>query len=240
MKTIFLILGMILVIIVLGALLALGYFGLTPFAKIFGSDKPRDLGISYTAEDYKTADEKAKVKIIVSEGQVSDKESIVCKGAKEVKSSFSDKELTAVINEHQNNWKYYPVSNVQLRIGDDGFAQISGILRLNRLQGYANATGIPLSNIQVFDKFKMFANIPFYAEGTAGVLNNKVNLNLNKMELGRITIPSSAFSENREAISSFLSSHLQVYQGLTIRSLAFDKGQMSFDGTLPESIETYK
>jgi len=163
MKKVLLIILVIIVLVVVVGVALLGYLGFIPgLAHFFGSDKPRDLGVVWTATDYNQGHAKTKVAVVSATGDVSPKESLQLTGSHTAKLNLSSPEITAIINTNSANWKYFPVTNVQVRIGADGFAQVSGILNFDRLSGYAAATGANYANIQlVMDKFKLMpAQLP--------------------------------------------------------------------------------
>lgn len=242
MKKILVILAVLILLAAVGAVLYLGYLGFVPgLSGLFGSDKPRDLGVTYARADYDSADAKADVAIVVSKGNVPPEDSMVCTGAKQVTDSFSGAELTATINEHQGNWRYYPVSDVQLKIAADGSTQVSGMLRLDRLAGYAAATGASYANIKtVMDKFSLLAeSVPFYLNATANVTNGLVDMRISSAEIGRAKIPQNLIDDHEGDINGFFTQQLSAFDGLSVKSLDFKDGQMNFDGTLPESVETF-
>ena len=128
MKKLFKIIGIIIVIFIIGVVLFLGYLGFIPgVASLFGSDKPRDLGVTWSNDDYVAAHKLTKVEIKTATGQIPDKESIISYGSHAAKLSLTDAAITAIINTNSSNWKYFPVTNVQLKIAADGSAQISGL-----------------------------------------------------------------------------------------------------------------
>ncbi|MCX6736608.1 MAG: hypothetical protein NTW73_00755 [Candidatus Parcubacteria bacterium] len=237
MKKIIIIL-LVLVLIVVGVL---GYLGIIPgVAKIFGSDKPRDLGIKFTADNYKTADTKAQVKIETMASAMTVKDGLVVSGKKDVINSFSSEELTAVLNTHSSNWKYYLITDAQIKIDTDGSVAFSGLLNFDRFAGYSEATGINYTEIKsVMDKFKIAPGVlAVYVDGTPTVKSGKVNLVVNKAEFGRMSIPGSLITKNQGVINDFFSQQINMLPGFYIESLDFENGNMNFKGTMPEKIIT--
>lgn len=233
----------ILLVIILIIVGYVGYLGFIPgVSSIFGSDRPRDLGIKFTPEIYKMADAKALVKIETIETALTPKESLVWSGKKNVADSFSAEELTAVINTHSPNWKYFPITDAQVKINSDGSAAFSGLLHLDRLPGYSEATGANYANIKVvMDKFKIVPSVlPIYVDGSATVTAGKVSLTATKVELGRASVPSSLITENQGAINGFFSQQINSIPGFYIESLDFKNGKMNFKGTMPEKVVTAK
>lgn len=243
MKKVLLVIAILIILLIISGILYLGYLGFIPsIAKFFGSDKPRDLGITWTEQDYTKAIEESRVKIVVESGEVKNPTaSIVSFGFHTVKRSYSDKELSALITHNQNNWKYFPVSDVQVKISD-GFGQVSGILHLSRLQGYAAATGVDADSIQiVMDKFKLLPeSIPFYVSGELSVTDKIVTFNVTKAELGRMKVPTEYFTQYAGEINNFFTQQINAFLGFSIKKLTLTDGQLNFDGTLADTIKTYK
>lgn len=241
------ILGLILIILIIGGILYLGYLGFVPgVSTIFGSDKPRDLGVSWTKDDYNRTLTQTKVEVLTEEmpsGQeLTPENTIVLAGSHLVKASFTESEVTAMINNNQNNWKYFPVSDVQIKLASDGSAQMSGMLHLSRLAGYAAATGASQGAIKaVMDKFNLLPKIvPFYVSLTPSVSNNVASLNFSKVELGRVGIPNDLITKYDGGINSFFTQQINAFPGLTTKAADLKGGKLNFDGTLSDSVKTYK
>jgi hypothetical protein len=233
----------VLLVIILAVVGYVGYLGFIPgVSTVLGSDKPRDLGINYTAEDYKTADAKALVKIETIEAAPTIKAGLVWEGSKSVINNFSAEELTAVINTHSPNWKYFPVTDAQVKINTDGSAAISGLLHLDRMAGYSEATGTDYKGIKMaMDSLKIVPSVlPVYISGSGTVTNGKVSLDISKAELGRLSVPQNLITDNQGAINNFFSEQINAIPGLYIQSLEFKNGNMDFKGTMPEKVITAK
>ncbi len=243
MKKTLLIIFLVIVILIGGGVLYAGYLGLVPgVATLFGSDKPRDLGVKWLLGDYNQAHAKTKVEVKVATGEASPAESIKLTGSHAAQLTLSQEELTAIINHNQPNWKYFPVRDVQVKIASDGSAQIAGVLDLNRIAGYAAATGADLSAIKtVMDKFSFLPKkIPFYFAGRASVTNNVADLNLSQAQLGRINVPQNLISDNQSAINGFFTEQLNAFPGFSVKSANFDGGRLNFNGRLSNTILTYQ
>jgi len=234
----------IIVLAVAGALL-LGYLGFVPgLAKIFGSDKPRDLGIKYVQADYESAGLKNKIQIEVLDKAPDAKSSLKMEGKNPVEASFTSEEVTSRINVNQPNWKYFPVKDVQIKFNRDGYAEASGILLVDRLKNYARATGVQADAVMkieaIFDKYHIPKNsFPVYMMGKAVILENKVFIDVSVLQIGKFTVPHDIYKEAKPVVDDFLSQQLSSgYPGLYIKSLNFDNGKLNFNGTLPAKITT--
>jgi hypothetical protein len=243
MKKILSIIVSIIIILIIAVVIFLGYLGFIPgLSKLFGSDKPRDLGVTWDVDDYVAAHKLTGVEVKTATGQVPDKETIVSYGSHPAKLNLSDVAITAIINNNSGNWKYFPVSNVQVKIASDGSAQMSGLLHFDRLAGYAAATGANYENIKiVMDTFKLLpSQLPFYIAGTASAEENSANLNLSKVEIGRAPVPSDYLIDYKSQINGFFTQQLKAFPGFSVKAASMSDGKIYFNGTLADSITTYK
>ena len=238
----------LLLIIVIGIVLFLGYLGFIPgLSTFFGSDKPRDLGIKYTQTDYDLAMQKNKVGISVINFAPSAQASLIWQGTNQVSNSWRAQEVMATINKNSSDWKFFPIKDVQLKINSDGSVEASGILSVDKLKGYAEATKISQGDInsisKILDDYKIPRNpVPFYIKGSLSVKNNNVNVEVPKLEIGRLPIPQSLYESAKSSFEGFAKQQLDGggYGNLYIKSLDFNNGKMNFDGTLPAAVTVAK
>jgi hypothetical protein len=227
------------------AIVILGYLGFIPIlSDLMGSTKPRDLGIKYTQADYDSAGLKNRVKIIVVDSAPTIETSMICSGSRNIEASFTQEELTARINMNSQNWKYFPVKNIQIKINQDGTAESSGLLMIDNLQGFAKATSFGDIDMQkVLSKLKFVRKeIPFYVKFAPTVRDGQVTMAVEKAEMGRLAMPQD-FSEKYKNEINYYASRListAAFPGLYVSSMNLDGGQMNFKGRLPESITTAK
>jgi len=105
-------LGILIIIIVLVG----GYFGLVPgVSSIFGFDKPKDLGITYTEADRLSGRAKAGWEVIELQPDLPPEESYNFTGQNAVDTTFNERELTAWANEPRTN---FPLSDCQIRVNE--------------------------------------------------------------------------------------------------------------------------
>jgi len=238
----------IVITLIIVIILTLGYFGLFPgVSKVFGSDKPRDLGTSYTQTDYDSAGLKNKIKIVVTDSAPDIKSSVKLEGAQQINNSWTAEEITARINMNAGNWEYIPIKDVQVRFNPDGTVEASGLLIVSRLRGLAEGTKVSPADIQaiskIFDEYKIpRITIPVYMKGTLSVTDNNIDIAVPKLEIGRLTIPVGTYEKAKVPFENFAKKQLTGggYGSLYIKSLDFIGGKMNFNGTLPQTITTAK
>lgn len=250
---IFLIVVAVIVLFVLIAFARLGY--LPGVAKVFGWDKPRDLGIVYTKADFQTA--RAKSKVIYEElpSTTIDSASIQFSGVRDIDTSWNSAEITSLMNNRP--WKYWPISQAQLRINSDNTVELSGVFNREKLVGYGKAIGVPQA---ILERASILPNeAPFYLKGSSSLAENKVaTFDISEAQMGRMSLPASVllsfikpyitssayaadlgaelsqYSGKKAAIVDFINSKLAWINGFYAKKANFSDGKLYFQGTLPE------
>lgn len=230
-----------------------GYFGLfAPTAKILGTDKPKDLGVTYTEEDTKNVVEKFKLeKVDAPAGSATKYE-----GSREINETFSGSELTALVNSSQ--WAYTPIENVQIKVGDNGFAESSGNLRIDLLASYFAEVS---PNIVTEDELNKVASllpdtVPYYVSGNISFINGNISIDfgnngsvldgliskvyassistgIGEVTVGRFNVPQSLVDSNQDRVNNFLNTGMKHIKGLSMEDLEFNNGSMRLKGTVP-------
>jgi hypothetical protein len=263
MKLIKFFLGLILLVIIL-IIGVLGYLGLVPgLSSLFGSDKPRNLGIVYSEADKTSARGKSQIEYGELPSNVSPELSLVRTGSRTVKTEFTSQEITALMNNRP--WKYWPYSNVQVKFNGDGSAEISGVFLKDKLEGYGAYIGAPKEAIAFAAKY-LPANPVFYVKMKAALADNKVSVfEPTAFELGRMPMPVGAFlafvprglfkkayavspadmiselskvKNKRELIIGYINGRLSTVTGFYAKSASFGDNTLLFDGTLSEKEST--
>lgn len=208
--------------------LLVAFFGF----KYATSSKPRDLGVTYTVEDVKNSYVKNGVTAEALPKTENINKSIRYEGKKEISFSLTQSEITALINNEK--WQYMPVSNVQIKINSDGTGEASGVLHIDRILPFVSLTHSTEEVEEAMNKYGILNNTAFYLKGKVSVVNNKVTLNPQKVEIGRITIPSNLVSENIGVAENFAERRIKAVPNLFVENLNLDGGKVNFKGTMPE------
>ena len=205
------------------------------FVVFFANGKPKDLGIKYTPADYQATHQKFGVEVGKLEtAPASPKDSIQYSGSKEAKLNLNSVEITSYLN--ASKWVYAPASNVQVKINADGTGEISGTLNINNVLTYVSLI-TPIDEVQkAIDKFHVPATPPFYAKGTVSVTDNKVNFNVQSLEVAKIPVPQNYVTENTSALNNFATDKLNSIPNLKVRSLTLANGQVNMDATVPAKV----
>jgi hypothetical protein len=216
-----------------------GYFGFVPYVnKIFGSDKPRDLGIKFLPADTLKAQEKVGVKLVALSKDTPVTESIKLKGKKPASYSMTSEEISALAN--YRPWKYYPLSDVQIKISSDNSVEVSGMLDTVKMISYAQAVGFDLTKPrELMNNYHLTLDkMPFYLKGTGSVTEGKVSLDIQKAEAGRFSLPTEVLTQAKQPVVSFLETFMTKSAGFYAKRLELNSGKLIFEGTVPEEEAT--
>jgi hypothetical protein len=217
-------------IILLGVLIVLGYFGFIPgISDLMGSGKPRDLGVRPSVDNLNASLDKLKVLPIPPKKPG---EKRVNYGQVKVNTTLTSEEITSMIQ--YGNYQTWPISDFQAKINPDGTGEASGMLLIDRIPTYASYGGISTTTMQkVMDTLRISSNVPFYIKGTGSISNNKVQLTPSELEIGRLPVPSSLIQKYNGNAVSFVETGINRMSPVSIKSLTAENGKIKFDGTIP-------
>lgn len=228
--------GLAIAVIVIAAVLVLGYLGFVPgVSNLFGSNKPKDLGVTYTQADYNSAHARNGTTHSALPAGTAPENSIKFSGSHPVNTIYTQAEINAEIN--NRDWEYYPLKDCQLRINADNTVEFSGIVITSRLKNYA--AGLKegddtLNSITNYIKY-IPGNPAFYAKGTVEVANGQiVNTNITQFKVGNLNFTGQIDDKLPDIISA-VNKQMQYYPGFTIKTLKFANDKVQFVGTLPDS-----
>lgn len=224
-----------LVLLVLLAVIAGGYFGVIPgISKLFGSDKPRDLGVAFSDADFKSMEIKTgAVAEPMPEGEDA---SLTIKhvGEHKVDAVFTQAEFTSKVSNRK--WKDNPFGEVQVKFNADGSAEASGILKLPIATRFFAAMGIAAADVEaVAKKFNVpMANVPFYFKGTGVAENNRITPNLTNLEIGRVPVPKAIINQYQQQAADLATDLLGRVEGFSLEKAEIVDSKLHFVGTLPD------
>ena len=191
-------------IIIVIPLLVFAYLGFVPgLSKLLDSDKPTDLGISYSQQDYKDADKLTKIDRQFlptnspNEFEFSDKSHRVSK-------TLTSSQVTAWIN--QRTWKHYPFSNLQIKFGQNESAQVSGNVDIKKLVKYFQVLGgLYTDKTTQIDSHIPFSGTPaFYLDLVGKVEDNQIDLKFKQVKIGKLKIPRVFVSSYTPRLIEFI------------------------------------
>jgi hypothetical protein len=234
----------ILIVLILAGVGVGGYYGFVPVVSdIFGSNKPRDLGVSYTAADNDNYNLKSKATITVKkvEQELPSDELMEFSGKADIDVSFTQEEFTARANNVA--WPHFPFENSQVKINDDGTIEVSTVLKVEKIEKFLLAVGYDRETVSKaksgLDKASILSKRPpVYFKARPGVKNNKSSFDLISAEIGRIQVPLDNFDANGTIMGMF-DRIFPLIDNLDARSADFNNGTFNFEGTVPTDLTIY-
>jgi hypothetical protein len=222
--------------IIVIAVLVLGYFGFVPgVSNLFGSNQPKDLGVTYTEADYASAHAKNGTTHTILPSSGVPENSIKFSGQHPVDTTYTQSEFNALINYRQ--WEYYPLKECQFKIHPDGTLEFTGIVIKSRIMGYMEAIGVNESSLKTVTNYLKYipGDAAFYASGKFEITNGQiVGTDIETFKVGNLNL-TSQMQNNLSSVISGVYSQINAYPGFTVKTLTFKNGQVQFEGTLPDS-----
>jgi len=227
--------GIAVVAIVVAVVLVLGYLGFMPgVSNLFGSNKPKDLGVSFTANDLKTARAKTNTVITDLPSSATPEGSIKFGTPRQVDATFTQAECNALLNNHP--WKYYPLKDCQLKINPDGTAEFTAVLLKDKLLSASQALGGSAENNKVLnDYLKSVPGDPAIdVVGKAGITNNHITgMTVTDFTVGKLSFTKQV-QDNQGTLTTAAENLMGSIVGMNIQSLQIANGSITFKGTLPD------
>lgn len=213
------------------AILVGAYFGVVPWvSRLFGSNKPRDLGVKLTVENaYAGA---ATLGVPSTPTQLKALTDNV-EAAKKFNTTMTSDQASSMLLIGQSGIPNWPLTLVQIRFNGDGTAEASGYLNSGQAVPFMTSAGVSQENAdKVASALKLAGTMPFYLKGTCSVTNNAVDLSLSKIEIGRIPVPGSWY-QGKESQGTPYITNLLDSNGFMVESLSTADGKVSMKGTRP-------
>jgi hypothetical protein len=236
--------GIIAVVVLL--VLVAGYFGFVPgLSNIMGSNKPVNLGTSYTAADYRSAAAKTGTQFLDNTDTVNYNKSQKTFGpARAVTADFTASEITAALNDKPHPADF-PVKDWQVRYNPDGTAEISAVVLLDNASSYAASHGVSNDAIQqVLDAVKKFGviekEIPIYLKGSFIVVNGVLDFDATSVKIGRLPVSADTLNSNKASILDFRDTHKNDIPGFSCKNASIINGKLHFEGTFPSTVALKK
>jgi len=241
-------LGLILLLVILSTVV---FFALR-------TNNPRDLGVKWSEQDLNSG--RAKGQVVNEFIKEEDSSGVAWKtsGKRDIKTTFSSSEITAIMNNKKG--AYYPYKNIQVKFNADGSAEISGRLIKSRIPTYGSTFDAPKVAVDLTMKF-LPENPVFYLKGKATLAENQVEFfEPQRFEIGRIPMPLgiilasakkpdnqayamdvggflseiSSVNNKRQIIIDFINSRLSNIEGFYAKKAYYEENKLNYEGTLPE------
>ncbi len=254
-KIVFRILLVVVIILVAG----IGYVFFS-----FQVTTPKDLGITYSQADLQSGRTKSQIIYETLNEGLPNGSTWITSGSREVDTTFSSSELTAIMNNKPGI--YYPYKDVQVKFNADGTAEISCAVEKSRIPTYAATFGTPQEVVDLAMAF-MPENPVFYLKGRATLVNNEVGVfEPMRFEVGRLPLPMnlilannpnfsnkayamdlnellntiSSVSDKRSLIIGFINEKIAGVEGFYAKDAHIEEDKLVYEGTLPETESTVR
>jgi len=157
-------------------------------------------------------------------------------GSVDVSGSYSDQEVTSVLDSWSKNWALTPFYNVQVKIHADGTAEASGMLKVETAISLAKELGYSDQQIESAAKYATFINgdLPVYMMGTASVSSNQVSAGVSNLRIGTVAVPADITGRVVSAVEDAVSRRMQQVSSLDIQHMDLIGGKMNLSGTIPQ------
>ncbi|MFZ2125540.1 MAG: hypothetical protein WA087_03585 [Candidatus Saccharimonadales bacterium] len=206
----------------------------------------KDLGVSYTKQDYDSFLKKAQyIKDSVPTGSSRDNYKYVYGKTSAVNTEFTSSELTAFAN--YNRPSYFAVKNVQIRINKDGTIEASGTVNVDYVLN--EILGGKFSREQIVKEIPALgilpSNVNLYVNVGGSVISNSASLTLNSVAVQGIPIPDT-YVKSSEGVSTVtnginnLISKSKANTGSSIEKLAMENEKIVLQGKFPTSLTRQK
>lgn len=200
------ILALILVVLTAGYWPALG--------QVLGLGMPRDLGVTFSDEDYTRAHEK-----LFGSGD-----------PLHVSDSFTDAEMSALLNSCTGS--NCLLSNVQVRTDSDDRVMISGAIEKDKITEALSMNGLDPALLSMFQYLP--AEAPFYAEAEIYGQDDVLVLELTSAQLSGLGIPDDILREINTELSQSLNEYLASLPGTQIQDIKVENGSLQLNADLSE------
>ncbi len=205
---------------------------------LLGLNKARDLGVKYSYADLQAGREITQVGF--EDLPDTSKASIEFSGEKDISGEFSSEMITAMIN--GATYKYYPLTNTQVKIYPGGLIETSGNIDIAKLTKWAADLNADPQVIGQIDKYigGIAANPSFYLKGTMSVTNNNIDLNVSEAQISVVKVDKQTIDQYQGQVADFVEERIANVPGMEIKSADFSSGKLVFDASYPAIEKTQK
>ena len=222
--------AIIVAIVLLVLYLIAGYFigGLPVASKIMGSNKPVDLGVEISVDGaYQGLDALGQPTTVAELQEIVDNPD----SFGTVQTTLTEEEASSLMA--LNNIPDFPARLTQIKFNDDGTVESSGIIWLNKFPTFLSRNGVSSEGIEkVMGYIGFMDSTTYYMKGTFSISNNNVDLNMDSVKVGRISLPTGIINDNKGSVENTVSNIL-TNNGYNIRSLYVSDGKVNVDMDQP-------
>lgn len=217
-------------------ILVIGYYGFIPgLSGLMGANTPRDLGITYTQDNVERANGKLGVTYAELPPNTPDSGSLVMENYGRISVGFSDTELTALFNDHADNWGNYLMDDIQVRFNPDGTTELSGKIKTGRLRGFAESKGYDVTVLDRPELNYIKSEPSLYIKGDLTIIDGVVSADVEQVQIGRLDLPA----DQVELVEEFLVYYTQKVAdppNLLINYFDTRNGECDVQAAIPKKV----
>lgn len=198
--------------------------------------RPTVLGVRYTAGDLASAQQKLGVTHEALPAHTMGK-TIIVSGSHPVGKTFTSSELTALADNRQKQYAYFPFRNVQIRINPDGSVEGSATVGFQDAVRYLVTLGV--SEQDVIEGAKKLnvpnATLPVYLKVSGSVINDTSSITVQSAKIANIPVPEEYVNQYGPALNPLVDSVITSRKpSYHIEKLEVVDGAVHFKGTSPD------
>lgn len=198
--------------------------------------RPVALGVRYTTEDLKAAQQKLGITREALPAPVNGK-TLIVSGSHSVDKMFTSSELTALADNRYKDYAYFPFRNVQIRVNSDGTVEGSATVGFSDAVRYLVALGVSQKDIEeAAKKFKIpNATMPVYLKASGSITNNISSIIVTDAKIANIPVPKNLIDTYAPAMNPLVESVIKARQpSYRVDTLEVLDGAVHFKGTSPD------
>lgn len=205
---------------------------------MLGLNKARDLGVRYTYADLRAGREITQVEF--EDLPEDNSSSIEFSGEKDISGEFSSETITAMIA--GASYKYYPLTNTQVKIYPGGLIETSGNIDIAKVVKWATDLNADPEVTGQIDKYigGIAPNPSFYLKGTMSVANNNIDLNVQEAQISVVKVDKAMIDQYQGQVADFVEERMANVPGMEVRSADFSSGKLVLDASYPAIEKTVK
>jgi len=222
--------AIVVAVVFVGLYLVAGYFigGLPVASEIMGSNDPVDLGVEISVDGaYQGLDALGQPTTVEELQEIVDNPD----SFGTVQTMLSEEEASSLMA--LNNAPDFPARLTQIKFNDDGTMESSGMIWLDKFPAFLARNGVSSEGVEkVMGYIGFMDSTTYYMKGTFSINNNNVDLNMDSVKVGRISIPTGVMNDNKGSVENTLSNIL-TNNGYNIRNMSISDGKVNIDMDQP-------
>lgn len=159
-------------------------------------------------------------------------------GSVEVSETITNPQLNGVVDSWIEMFTYTPVKDIDIQLNSDGTTEVSAIVDVDKAIKYAEQYGVSEAELNSYkESFGSLlpTTVSVYAKGTASIIDNTVQIDINSLRVMGIPIDLTNVNEVNSGVSNFISNRLKAVPNLSIKTLQNNNGKLEFKGTVPSA-----